>query len=100
LIKIEIVGTGFVGQREPNLQAFELSSENRNAPDDRAFGRTGVILATEIGQVRVDDILASPNPGPAVVDARQEGAAVRDPGPSISGLPSGRPALLNRGRDA
>src|ERR1700730_7233041 len=61
-VEVEIVGAGFTGRREPDLELLQLGGENRGSPDDAAFSRTRVVLTTQVGQVRRDHVLAAAHP--------------------------------------
>jgi len=39
------------------------------------LGNAGIVLATEVGQMRADDVLTAPNPGISAVNAGQKAPA-------------------------
>jgi hypothetical protein len=62
----------------------------RGAPDERALGGARVVLATEVAEMRRDDVLAAPNPWRAAINARDERRAGLSPC-YVAGPWGGRP---------
>src|SRR5262249_26716357 len=64
-VEIEIALGRLARDRELRLEPLQLHRHHARAPDDRSLGRRAVVLATEIGDVAGDDVLAPAYPGAA-----------------------------------